>query len=68
MAAIRKYSDMTKDEKRHSVELWKRFYKSLQDQDYEVSWQYWNKRMAYLNDIGVKTEKQTEHQDMFRYA
>jgi hypothetical protein len=67
MSELRKYQEMTIDEKRHSIELWKRFYESLQEKNYENSWHYWNKRMNYLNDIGVKTEKNSQGLELSKY-
>jgi hypothetical protein len=67
MALFRTYQEMTIDEKRHSIELWKRFYESLQEKNYEDSWVYWNKRMSYLNDIGVMGDQVSHRNEMFKH-
>jgi hypothetical protein len=67
MTTFRKYNEMTVDEKRHSVELWKRFYESLQEQNYENSWLFWNKRVDYLNDIGIGNGKSAQPNEIFKY-
>jgi hypothetical protein len=67
MAPYRKYNEMTVDEKRHSIELWKKFYESLQEQNYEDSWLFWNKRMNYLDDIGIGTENSANRNEIFKH-
>jgi len=65
MLASRKYNEMTAEEKRRSVELWKKFYQSLQEKNYEASWTFWNERLEYLNNIGVSAEKVPEGNEIF---
>lgn len=66
MIPSRNYHEMTVDEKRRSVELWKRFYESLQEKNYEASWTYWNQRLDYLNHIGVDAEHAPNRNEFFR--
>ncbi len=56
MKPIRSYSDMTADEKKHSVELWKKFYNSQLRDDFISSWSYYVERMNYLQQIGIDTD------------
>lgn len=56
MKPIRSYSDMTADEKKHSVELWKKFYSSQLRDDFISSWSYYVERMNYLQQIGIDTD------------
>jgi hypothetical protein len=67
MTTYRKYNEMTVEEKRHSIELWKRFYESLQEQNYEDSWLFWNKRTDYLNDIGIGNGKKAQPNEIFKH-
>ncbi|MGK7394233.1 MAG: hypothetical protein ACNS62_06660 [Candidatus Cyclobacteriaceae bacterium M3_2C_046] len=53
----RSYKDMTAEEKRHSIELWAKFYDSQLKEDFITSWRYWVERLEYLQGIGVKTEE-----------
>jgi acyl-ACP thioesterase len=51
----RSYQQMTADEKRHSIFLWKKFYDSLMRNDHVNSWKYWHERQDYLQEIGIDT-------------
>ncbi len=51
----RTFKQMTADEKRYSISLWKQFYDSLMRNDHAGSWKYWNERQDYLQDIGIDT-------------
>lgn len=66
MIPSRTYNQMTVDEKRQSVELWKRFYQSLREKNYEASWIFWNKRLDYLDEIGIFSEKSPKRNEIFR--
>jgi hypothetical protein len=66
MTTYRKYNEMTVEEKRHSIELWKRFYESLQEKNYEDSWLFWNKRMDYLKGIGIGTDLSAQRNEIFK--
>lgn len=54
MAKHADYKKMTLEEKKRSINLWKKFYESLKSNEYEESWVYWNKRCKYLNELGIE--------------
>lgn len=53
MEATRNYNQMTADEKKHSIELWNKFYSSQMRDDFNESWRYYLERLNYLQKIGV---------------
>jgi hypothetical protein len=55
MRSIRRYSEMTAEEKRHSIELWNKFYSSQLRDDFISSWRYYVERLEYLQQIGIDT-------------
>jgi len=57
MKTNRSYSEMTDQEKRHSIELWNKFYNSQLRDDFNSSWRYYIERLNYLQQIGVKVEE-----------
>jgi len=57
MKNLRKYNEMTVEEKKHSIHLWKLFYENQLQEDFQASWEYWKKRLEYLEFIGIDHEK-----------
>jgi hypothetical protein len=55
MRPMRSYSEMTAKEKKHSIELWNKFYNSQLRDDFNSSWEYYLERLAYLQQIGIDT-------------
>jgi hypothetical protein len=55
MKPIRRYSEMTAEEKKHSIELWNKFYSSQLRDDFISSWRYYVERLDYLQQIGIDT-------------
>jgi hypothetical protein len=55
MRPNRSYSEMTAEEKRHSIELWNKFYSSQMRDDFTSSWNFYVERLNYLQQIGVDT-------------
>ena len=53
MALTRTFQQMTKDEKQHSLRLWSMYYQNLKDGNLDISFEYWNKRLDYLQKIGI---------------
>jgi hypothetical protein len=57
MKKLRKFNEMTAEEKTQSVKLWKLFYDSQLSEDFQSSWKYWKERLEYLENIGIDHDK-----------
>jgi hypothetical protein len=55
MRSNRRYNEMTAEEKKHSIELWNKFYSSQLRDDFISSWRYYVERLEYLQQIGIDT-------------
>lgn len=51
---VKLFKEMTPQQKQYSVHLWTRYHESLLQDDYIASWDYWNKRMDFLLEIGIE--------------
>ena len=55
---VKLFKEITLQQKQYSVHLWTQYHECLLKDDNIASWNYWNKRMDFLLEIGIE-EPQT---------